>query len=266
MRVFILTSILLLSTPVHAQFLDLFDDPGSLSTYTLLNNGTSASGFNISGGKLRLEDVGTSVFFEDQATGPLAYQLVSESSFVAETQLRVTGASSSDGSLPDSPFTFAGLLVGSGIDGDPATFDNWVQFGIGNGQTTNDMVTSATINNTTVLRNFSLPSNSSGPAGIVNDVSEYLYRLRITRDLDLFSLYLLDPFNDNSQLVTQYLLPGLSGPLQVGLFASDLQGNSDMNVEYDYLSIQAVPLPAAVWLFGTGIIGLIGFSKRRKAV
>ena len=26
-----------------------------------------------------------------------------------------------------------------------------------------------------------------------------------------------------------------------------------------------VPIPAAVWLFGTGIFGLIGFSKRRKA-
>ena len=28
----------------------------------------------------------------------------------------------------------------------------------------------------------------------------------------------------------------------------------------------AVPVPAAVWLFGTALIGLVGFSKRRKAV
>lgn len=27
----------------------------------------------------------------------------------------------------------------------------------------------------------------------------------------------------------------------------------------------AVPLPAAVWLFGSGLIGLIGFAKRKKA-
>jgi hypothetical protein len=26
-----------------------------------------------------------------------------------------------------------------------------------------------------------------------------------------------------------------------------------------------VPLPASVWLFGTALIGLVGFSKRRKA-
>ena len=29
--------------------------------------------------------------------------------------------------------------------------------------------------------------------------------------------------------------------------------------------VPAVPVPAAVWLFGTGIIGLIGFSRRRKS-
>ncbi len=29
--------------------------------------------------------------------------------------------------------------------------------------------------------------------------------------------------------------------------------------------VGAVPVPAAVWLFGSGILGLIGFSKRKKA-
>ncbi len=29
--------------------------------------------------------------------------------------------------------------------------------------------------------------------------------------------------------------------------------------------VAAVPVPAAVWLFGSGILGLIGFSKRKKA-
>jgi hypothetical protein len=29
--------------------------------------------------------------------------------------------------------------------------------------------------------------------------------------------------------------------------------------------VNPVPLPAAVWLFGTALIGLLGFSKRRKA-
>jgi hypothetical protein len=31
------------------------------------------------------------------------------------------------------------------------------------------------------------------------------------------------------------------------------------------LAISAVPIPAAIWLFGSGLIGLVGFSKRSKA-
>jgi len=31
------------------------------------------------------------------------------------------------------------------------------------------------------------------------------------------------------------------------------------------LDVASVPLPAAVWLFGSGLLGLIGFSKRKKA-
>ena len=31
------------------------------------------------------------------------------------------------------------------------------------------------------------------------------------------------------------------------------------------ISPNPVPVPAAIWLFGTGLIGLVGFSKRRKA-
>ena len=35
-----------------------------------------------------------------------------------------------------------------------------------------------------------------------------------------------------------------------------------LNIE---LQLNPVPVPAAVWLFGTALIGLVGFSKRRKA-
>ena len=40
------------------------------------------------------------------------------------------------------------------------------------------------------------------------------------------------------------------------------------NNEQFYMSgmqVSAVPVPAAVWLFGTAIVGLIGFQRRRKA-
>ena len=33
----------------------------------------------------------------------------------------------------------------------------------------------------------------------------------------------------------------------------------------EYESVSAVPIPAAVWLFGSGLIGLIGVARRKKA-
>ncbi|MCU7935546.1 MAG: VPLPA-CTERM sorting domain-containing protein [Candidatus Thiodiazotropha sp. (ex Dulcina madagascariensis)] len=39
----------------------------------------------------------------------------------------------------------------------------------------------------------------------------------------------------------------------------------DPNINSDYdLSIKAVPLPAAAWLFGSALIGFVSFSRRRK--
>ncbi len=36
-------------------------------------------------------------------------------------------------------------------------------------------------------------------------------------------------------------------------------------IEYNTVPAFVVPVPAAIWLFGTGLIGLIGFTKRRQA-
>ncbi len=43
-----------------------------------------------------------------------------------------------------------------------------------------------------------------------------------------------------------------------------ITGSTQYGVLED-LSFSAVPVPAAVWLFGSGLIGLIGFAKRKKA-
>jgi len=47
-------------------------------------------------------------------------------------------------------------------------------------------------------------------------------------------------------------------------------GELDAGVEYDIADIifssaevRVVPLPAAVWLFATGLIGMFGFSRRK---
>lgn len=48
-----------------------------------------------------------------------------------------------------------------------------------------------------------------------------------------------------------------------GVSSIDLAGDLDRRVRFD---LNPIPLPAAAWLFGTALIGLVGYSRRRKAV
>lgn len=51
-------------------------------------------------------------------------------------------------------------------------------------------------------------------------------------------------------------------------FGSDIFGGSydGSKIGMDFrVELSAVPIPAAAWLFGSALIGLVGFSKRRKA-
>ena len=55
-------------------------------------------------------------------------------------------------------------------------------------------------------------------------------------------------------------LPGSGGeqtPFQTYLYFSAWAVQSG--------DVSAVPVPAAVWLFGSGLIGLVGFARRKKA-
>ena len=43
-----------------------------------------------------------------------------------------------------------------------------------------------------------------------------------------------------------------------------LPGGSLINVNYVNSQVQVVPVPAAAWLFGTGLMGLLGFARNRR--
>lgn len=59
----------------------------------------------------------------------------------------------------------------------------------------------------------------------------------------------------------------IANELILHIDTTGLGGSSD-NVGLDnilFSQMAAVPVPAAVWLFGSGLLGLIGFSKRKKS-
>jgi hypothetical protein len=83
-------------------------------------------------------------------------------------------------------------------------------------------------------------------------------------DLGFISGGILD---DN--IVDALLIEATVSPLQQFLFSGSspqvLTFDSTLRFQVNSVVTSAVPVPATVWLFGTGILGLIGFSKRRKA-
>ena len=50
-----------------------------------------------------------------------------------------------------------------------------------------------------------------------------------------------------------------------GVSWSSLGSQSFIIDNFSYVKASAVPVPPALWLFGTGLLGLIGFSRRSKA-
>ncbi len=54
--------------------------------------------------------------------------------------------------------------------------------------------------------------------------------------------------------------------IAVGEYDGDADSIGSLITDGEYtLHVSAVPIPAAVWLFGSGLLGLIGFSRRKKA-
>ena len=71
----------------------------------------------------------------------------------------------------------------------------------------------------------------------------------------------LDPLITAAVTDVNYFALGIGEVAYLGIDAAT--GNSD-GLGHELVSTSVVPIPAVVWLFGTALIGLVGFGKRRK--
>jgi hypothetical protein len=63
----------------------------------------------------------------------------------------------------------------------------------------------------------------------------------------------------------QVTLYGVTGNNSPGKLQSYVLGSNLTLSSAGVLSVSSVPLPAAVWLFGSGLLGLIGVGRRKAA-
>jgi len=67
-----------------------------------------------------------------------------------------------------------------------------------------------------------------------------------------------------SNILNPSLYDNSSFGIQIGI--GEGTTTSGLGFSIDSVNVSTVPVPAAVWLFGSGLLGLIGFSKRKKAL
>ncbi len=84
--------------------------------------------------------------------------------------------------------------------------------------------------------------------------------------------------NGDPDVWTTYNFTGFAGPdtsggitLQFNAACAPIQGcNADYFIDnvtiFADVDVSAIPVPAAAWLFGSGLLGLIGIARKKKAV
>ena len=70
-----------------------------------------------------------------------------------------------------------------------------------------------------------------------------------------------------TDMMSSGLLGALDIPLNIGFdfFGFSIESANGSVVSTDFINTAEVPVPAAAWLFGSGLLALLGISRRKKA-
>jgi hypothetical protein len=101
---------------------------------------------------------------------------------------------------------------------------------------------------------------------VSGNLYSYYIDLTSTITLDSTKTYALSVVNSYTSLPFSWALSNTSGShLQyvVGQ-AMFLRAPGDMAFTLTNTAVSAVPVPASVWVFGTGLLSLLGVSRKRK--
>ena len=98
---------------------------------------------------------------------------------------------------------------------------------------------------------------SLGPDSFLVDNNQHNYQALMSEYATAAELFTTDPI---SKINVSYW----SWASQHYYSASGFTDRSSATVWFDNVTVSQVPIPAAVWLFGSGLIGLIGIARRKK--
>ena len=111
----------------------------------------------------------------------------------------------------------------------------------------------------TTLTNISVNGVTSGVAG-----GSWLWGIRETPTGATIAIDSLRNRNPSKDHFLSSIMP-----LAAGNYSFHLEGIGGLNHSLDYtfaFDVTAVPIPPALWLFSSGLLGLVGIARRKKAV
>jgi hypothetical protein len=127
--------------------------------------------------------------------------------------------------------------------------------------------------NTFLLQIFALDSGGNNLSGGFNPLAQVSAQAVATGGSPDYALPATDGGNDFdwTQMMVQAIMPAGTASTRIQLIHVPLTGGQPalpgaIFLDDASLTVTAVPVPAAVWLFGSGILGLVGVARRRKQV